>query len=243
MTVVRPNQSVARPATTRCSWCGAATVPGGTCARCTPRYLDPPTEPIVLGGPGRPGLGLWVLIAVLVALLAVGGLGVVRPDLLGLRADSLFWAGGEPPPGSSSTDVPSPEPVASAAPAAASGEDGLRQAAEADRADVEATAGSWVPQLASKRPGTVDGGRRYGADDVLAEYRALRAQHPQARLLWSGDWPVFSVGDYWVTVLAEPTSSAAGANAWCDEQGISADHCFAKRLSHSGSSRGSTVPR
>ena len=100
-----------------------------------------------------------------------------------------------------------------------------------------------MPQLSSKRPGTVASGRTYDAAAILAEHEQLRARHPQARLLWSGDWPVFGSDDYWVTVLATPSSSAGGANSWCDRQGFGADDCFAKWLARSGGSEGTAVHR
>ena len=101
----------------------------------------------------------------------------------------------------------------------------------------------WVPQLSSKKPGTVDGGVRYDADTIYSHYQGLAAQYPGAALLWSGDWPVFKGGDYWVVIVARPFSTAAEANAWCDAHGFRAGDCLAKKLSHSGGPQGTTVPR
>lgn len=112
-----------------------------------------------------------------------------------------------------------------------------------DRAAVEGLAGQWVPQLSSKAVGTVDDGVSYDADTILAHYRGLAASYTDAKLLDSGDWPVFKRAGYRVVVVARPFSTAAGANAWCVSQGIDADQCFAKKLSHSGGPAGTTVQR
>jgi hypothetical protein len=108
---------------------------------------------------------------------------------------------------------------------------------------VDSVTDSWVPQLSSKRPGTVAGGVTYDADAILTHYQVLAATYPGAALLWSGDWPVFKGHDYWVVIVAQPFATAAQANAWCDAQGFGADDCLAKKLSHSGGPQGTTVPR
>ncbi len=142
-------------------------------------------------------------------------------------------------------------PAAAAAPAAqpflparpVTPADELRSEVDRDRSRVESVTGYWVPQLSSKRTGTVDGGIRYDDAMILDHYRGLAAQYPGTALLYSGDWPVFKGGDYWVVVVAQPFSSAAQANAWCDDQGFGADDCLAKSLSHSGGPAGTTVNR
>jgi hypothetical protein len=112
-----------------------------------------------------------------------------------------------------------------------------------DRPAVESVTGRWVPQLSSKRPGTVAAGVSYDADTILIHYQGLAAQYPGTALLWSGDWPVFNGRDYWVVIVAQSFSTAAEANAWCDAQGFAAGDCLAKKLSHSGGPQGTTVPR
>ncbi len=237
------------------------------CARCGAE-VDPVTRPLALHPvaprpapgwagapygpatpPRRPAGGLiGGAIAVLAVLLVALGLGLVRPDLIGLSGGSPFAVAGEAPPGSAAGTGPAATGSGPVTPVAggssvADPTSALRQQAAADRSAVLAVEGTWVPQLSSKRPGTVDRGRTYDAAAILAEHETLRAAHPQARLLWSGDWASFSADDYWVTVLADPASSAAGANAWCDTQGFGADDCFAKRLLRTGGSEGTSVHR
>jgi hypothetical protein len=179
--------------------------------------------------------GPWLvaLSAVLVMVLSAA------VTLLTLRPDAVFGA----------PDVVAP--AAAAAPAAqpflparaTTHADELRSEVDRDRDRVESVTGYWVPQLSSKRDGTVDGGIRYDDATILDHYRGLAAQYPGAALLYSGDWPVFKGDDYWVVVVAQPFSSAAQANAWCDDQGFGADDCLAKSLSHSGGPAGTTVNR
>lgn len=124
-----------------------------------------------------------------------------------------------------------------------SASDELQDQADRDRSRVESVTGWWVPQLSSQRPGTVDGGIRYADTAILGHYRGLAAQYPGTALLWSGDRPVYKNGDYWVVVVAQPFSTAAQTNAWCDRQGFGADFCLAKSLSHTRGPAGTTVDR
>lgn len=119
----------------------------------------------------------------------------------------------------------------------------LQSVVDADRTSLESLDGMWVPQLSSKRPGTVDNGTTYDSSSIYSHYLALAAAHPGAQLLWSGDWSVYRESDYWVVVAGQGFTTAAGANAWCDAQGFAADDCFAKRLSHTAGPADTTAPR
>lgn len=113
-----------------------------------------------------------------------------------------------------------------------------------DRAAIDASLlDVWQPQLSSKRPGLVADGITWAASDILREHMQLRQRFPGARLLWSGDWPVFNAPIWWVTVAGVPFPSGEQANSWCDSQGFDTDHCFAKLLSHNQNSSGSTLMR
>lgn len=109
----------------------------------------------------------------------------------------------------------------------------LAQQAANDQATVATIPeGYWVPQLSSKRIGTVDDGKTYTEQDIVDDHLELRSQYPGAVLLWSGDYPTFTLPDLWVTILpSDYHSGPAGANAWCDASGRDKDHCFAKRIS------------
>lgn len=185
----------------------------------------------------------WIAAALLLVpvLLAGAVLLVLRPGLLPGTARAAAPV---------TTPVTTPAAVAPAvgAPPATpaspvSPEAALADQITADGARVDATVGYWVPQLSSKRPGTGDGGVSYDSAAILDHYRGLAARYPDAALLWSGDWPVFTKADYWVVVVAEPFGSAAAANAWCDAQGLGSDDCFAKQLSRTGGPQGTTVHR
>ena len=129
----------------------------------------------------------------------------------------------------------------SVAPTEAPGQ--LQALAGSDSATVEGLVGSWVPQLSSKRPGLVADGQTWDAASILAEDQALRAAHPDVRLLWSGDFANYRGHDFWVSVVGDPMPTAAAANTWCDAQGFDADHCYAVRLTHSGGPAGNSVMR
>lgn len=101
----------------------------------------------------------------------------------------------------------------------------------------------WQPQLSSKRPGLVADGITWSASDIMREHLQLRQRFPGARLLWSGDWPVFSSPTWWVTVAGVPFDGGDQANGWCTSEGFDADHCFAKLLSHNRGSSGTTIMR
>ncbi|GAA5115503.1 Hsp70 family protein [Haloechinothrix salitolerans] len=114
---------------------------------------------------------------------------------------------------------------------------------DGDEADVRGLLGSWVPQLSAKSEGLVVDGTTYDADAILANHHDLRERYPEARLLWSGDYPIFRFDNYFVTVFAVPFASPDEANQWCDAEGFPADDCFAKRLSDTGSWEDAAVYR
>ncbi|MGH3916894.1 MAG: zinc ribbon domain-containing protein [Pseudonocardiaceae bacterium] len=135
-----------------------------------------------------------------------------------------------------SSDTPSVNPEDAA-------RDGLTRQISLDRPQVQSElAEAWVPQLSSKRPGLVVDGIPYAYSDILNDHLSLRPTY-DARLVWSGDWSSFREGDFYVTVAAEPFSTSAEANAWCDTQNLDAANCFAKRLSTTAGPDGSIVSR
>ncbi len=188
----------------------------------------------------------WVVASlVLVTLLLAGAaLLVLRPDLLPGTAPTVTPAAAPVPvvvaPAAAPVVIPPTTYVPGYSPSPTTS---LTEQAAADSPRLAATAGYWVPQLSSKRAGTSDGGITYDEQGILDHYRGLAAQYPGAALVWSGDWPVFRNSDYWVVVVAQPFTTAAGANAWCDAQGFGSDDCFAKKISWSDGPQGSTVHR
>ena len=86
----------------------------------------------------------------------------------------------------------------------------------------------WVPQLSSKRPGTVDDGIVWDHDDIWQEHLRLRQQYG-AILLWSADWD-FGADDLWVTVATTGFPTADGARQWCLNHGRDTWHCFPAQI-------------
>jgi hypothetical protein len=122
--------------------------------------------------------------------------------------------------------------------------DALRRQADSDRAFIVANLNNrWVAQLSSKQRGLVADGRVWSDQAILDEFLALRLRFRDVRLLWSGEWSVFSDPSWWVTVAAATFPGPAEANGWCGAQGFDGDHCFAKLISTTAPPDGSTVYR
>ena len=117
---------------------------------------------------------------------------------------------------------------------------GLADIAAADRAHIDANLlDVWQPQLSSKRPGLFADGITWSNPDIVREHMELRQRYPDARLLWSGDWPVYEIRNWWITVSGIPMTDEQ-ALTWCAREGYDADHCFAKLLSHNRGPVGTT---
>lgn len=101
----------------------------------------------------------------------------------------------------------------------------------------------WVPQLSSKRPGLVADGITYDYPQIWANFVQLRAQHPDVLLIWSGNYVSYKLTNFYVTIVAESYSDGASANQWCDGNGFAPEDCYAKLLSHSGGSNGTSLLR
>lgn len=121
----------------------------------------------------------------------------------------------------------------------------LEEISDADRPFVEAgMIDGWVPQISSKKPAVVlPNGTTWDAMSILEDHRAWRELFPRVRLLWSGDYSTFEATDYWVTVVAIPFATAGEANSWCDAQGLPAEDCYAKLVSHTHGLEDSTELR
>ncbi|MGV9677137.1 hypothetical protein ACWDSJ_17815 [Nocardia sp. NPDC003482] len=137
-------------------------------------------------------------------------------------------------------------PAATAGDAESAALDALRAQADADRAVIaQDLADRWVPQLSSKRVGLVApdvDGRvvTWSAVEILNQHLRLRLRYPEVRLLWSDEWQTFDLRGWWVTIAGVTFPDAAPANGWCDDHGIVADECFAKLVSNTRDSAGTT---
>ncbi|HEY5858406.1 MAG TPA: PQQ-binding-like beta-propeller repeat protein [Aldersonia sp.] len=127
--------------------------------------------------------------------------------------------------------------------------DALRAQANADRASVQSDlADRWVPQLSSKRVGLVapdvDGRMvTWSATEILNQHLRMRLQYPEVRLVWSDEWRTFDLRGWWVTIAGATFPDASAANGWCDSRGIAVDECFAKLISNTRDSSGTTQYR
>ena len=149
-----------------------------------------------------------------------------------------------PPPSTTTPTQPTPTwPTAGAVSPDEVARGSLDAQVAADRAAVEALVGRWVPQLSSKRLGLVVHGVRFTHEDIWRDFRLTAARYPNALLLSSADFASFDTDDFWVTVVPYTYATGAEANAWCDRERIGPDDCFAKRLTHTGTSDGTTLPR
>lgn len=140
--------------------------------------------------------------------------------------------------------VPS-DAIRAAAPAFGDAElaslDALHAIADSDRMAVQdQLSDRWIPQLSSKRPGLIADGITWNNDATLSEHLRLRAQYPDVRLLWSGDWSTFSASDFWVTVAGVVYADPDAAVGWCQSQMLDRDHCYGKLVSTTHPIEGST---
>jgi hypothetical protein len=148
---------------------------------------------------------------------------------------------GSPPVAAPSTPTPMPTAAVptnvaagtqrDAVPPASTAAVALAQAVTTSSARIPALDGSWVAQISSKRVGLLADGIAYDQEAILDDFRRSESRFPQAVLLDSNRFVTFSSPDFYVTVIAIPFTTAARANAWCTQQLLPADRCFAKRLS------------
>lgn len=226
-------------------------------------FVTPPPVPVVQAGPVPARLrGGWsppvtVAIVLVVAVLAlVGVLGFVTPGFFtaSSRTSPPSTAGGSVPPVAPTTstyeittsapEYPTPTTSSSTVPDDEStAQSMLQQQVEQDRSRAESFVGSWLPQLSAKKPGMTANGVVYDYRKIWSDFLDKRAQHPDAILLWSGEYTGFRYGDYWITMAPAPYSTGQSANGWCDSQGIGKDDCYAKRLTHTGGYEGNTLLR
>lgn len=220
-----------------------------------------PPYPAVQAGPGRStraGPGALALVVGLVVLVAVGvGItvlsrhhGVATPatstDAVPTVGVSSAAAQPVAPFTPSSADSGTTTPV-SADPDqpldSASAKVALDDEVAQDRNAAEELVGHWVPQLSSKREGLPADGITYDYPHIWANFQQLRAAYPGALLIWSGNYVSYKSANFYVTVVPQQYSDGESANQWCDSMGLAPDDCYAKFLSHTGGSAGTTLIR
>lgn len=181
----------------------------------------------------------------LTRLLLAGAAAMVACTVVLLGVGAIRSAAGHtgsPPPAPPSTAT-TPRPSRPEKSPQLSPRDQLVAQADHDRPQVEELTDYWVPQLSSKKLGTVDDGRTYSYADIVVNHAQLASEYSSVLLVRSDDFASFTLPDYWVSVVGQGFATAADANAWCDAASLPADDCFAKRLTQSSSSKGNTVHR
>ena len=189
------------------------------------------------GGPApRRSRGRGFLIAGLAVVVIAALTFVLTTTLLGpdRGMQSTDAESSEP---ASSDDGPSPEASASVP----AGEQLNAQVEVGTRIAQDDLADEWVVQLSAKKPGLEASGKTWAEEDILAEFTENQRRHPEAILLWSGDWSSFRLDDFWVTVLAQPYDTPEEALETCRNLGLDRDNCFAKKLSTSERPDGTTM--
>ncbi|WP_280182426.1 PQQ-binding-like beta-propeller repeat protein [Nocardia cyriacigeorgica] len=127
--------------------------------------------------------------------------------------------------------------------------DALRAQADADRPTVTRDlADRWVPQLSAKQVGLVAAdvdGRilAWTPTEILAQHLRLRLRYPEVRLVWSDEWRSFDLPGWWITVGGKTFGAPNQANEWCDTKAIPIGECFAKLVSNTRGSAGTTQYR
>lgn len=158
-------------------------------------------------------------------------------------AEDTDGAGGSEATATSSTRT-SASPTSSSKPAGctpSSAADDLQDRRSSDRSKVsDDLVGKWVPQISSKQVGLVAEGKTWDECDILEEVEANSDRYPNVRLVWTSDWASFDLEAWWVTVVGLPYDSPETALAWCDNHGLDRDHCYAKKITTSGGTSGTT---
>lgn len=220
---------------------------GGAAHSGSPHGPTAPGSPVAFGSPGAPAsssapgapvsfrlrglLAGVVVLAVVVAVTIVLGAVFLGPDR-GMQATDARSSAPSAGAGEASPDTASE---------ATAGEQLTAEVDEGTRIAQDRLAEQWVVQLSAKKPGLEANGKTWAEEDILAEYTENQRRHPEAILLWSGDWTSFRLSDFWVTVLAEPYDTPEEALETCRDLGLDRDNCFAKKLSTSEGPDGTTL--
>lgn len=193
--------------------------------------------------PPSTATGVAALVASLLVLGSALAVYLFRDDLLYREVTGVAQAAGPtagaPGPGPGSTVPTTPSGSLTAGDPA----EALQRQVATDRVRAEALVGQWVPQLGSKAPGLVVNGRTFDEASILADFTVSRSRFPQTILVRSDDYTSFRRGGFWVTLAGQPFATAQEANAWCDQQNLLRDDCFAKRLSHTEGPEGNSLAR
>lgn len=88
---------------------------------------------------------------------------------------------------------------------------------------------TYTTQLSSKKFGMQVEGKTWGYADIYRQFLTFKSKHPNALLVWSGDWPTYTktnTGDYYVILSGEPFDTTEAANGWCSANGYTSNDCL-----------------
>ena len=232
-----------------CPTCGATTV-----AAPLPPSDGQPTrtapDDVGVGATSRRSIAPFVMTAVVLAALVVGGIAVIGTrDSHDEPADG-GTAGGSAPTTSPATSSEATTANSTAASTATSTTSttmtlpadpnavaltALAETIDTDRPSVDAHLGRWVPQISAKRDGIRWEGTDYGFPEILGLHRDLDARY--GALLVSGAEYNFRIDDdpmagWFITIVDESHPDPDGALAWCRLNDIDRDNCAAKLITN-----------
>lgn len=106
----------------------------------------------------------------------------------------------------------------------------LQREIDSDRQAAQSFMTSYTTQLSSKIEGMTAEGKTWTSKDIWEEFIKYTAKHPQARLLWSADWPTYTKHgngtNYYVIISGESFGSIESGEQWCAQQGYNQDNCM-----------------
>lgn len=209
-------------------------------------WADPGPRRAPERGGGTVGIAVG---AAVIALLAVAGLVAVlvfngSPDdegtvAVGEATGTPGWTT-EPGAGGTTTGDTGTTTTTTTTPATGGGGERLDDLVAESASLVEAVEGRWVPQLGAMRIGTGSAADEWTEDDIVEAFEDYRDRFPEAAMLRSGDWSVYSEPYWYVVIVARPSSDPDTALRWCRDQGFDREGCLAKNLRRGGSPEGAT---
>lgn len=106
----------------------------------------------------------------------------------------------------------------------------LQREINSDKQAAQSFMTTYTTQLSSKIEGMTAEGKTWTSKDIWEEFINYTTRHPQARLLWSADWPTYTKHsngtNYYVIISGESFGSIDSGEQWCAQQGYNQDNCM-----------------
>lgn len=210
-----------------------------------PQWVDSDSDPEPGPRRARRGSGAAIAVgaAVVVVLAAVGVVAALLVSGMPVDDDESVTAGG--PGGKAVWTTEGRAGVSGAAPVhdvpgTSEGEGNPDSLVTSSSSVVDSVEGYWVPQLGAMRIGSGSSTDEWTEEDVLVAFEGYRARYPDAAMLWSGDWAVYTEPYWYVVIVASPAADPDTVLRWCRDEGFDANSCLAKKLSRDGSPQSAT---